>query len=151
MRKGEANSHQKQGWETFTDAVISHLASNHLSGNTVTDSSNNDSVATSGNSDGSNNSEERRRGLVFLLWGKPAQSKIPLILAAEKSSSSSSKHVVISSSHPSPLSALKTAEPFLTSKCFSRCNAALAEIHGMDEEKKLPRVFIDWSVPGVKT
>lgn len=43
VRSGEANSHQKQGWETFTDAVVKELAS--------------------------------RTGVVYLLWGKPAQLK----------------------------------------------------------------------------
>jgi hypothetical protein len=29
VRKSEANSHAKVGWQTFTDAVISHLNRNH--------------------------------------------------------------------------------------------------------------------------
>jgi uracil-DNA glycosylase len=28
VRKGEANSHSKQGWEAFTDAVIKHVSKN---------------------------------------------------------------------------------------------------------------------------
>jgi uracil-DNA glycosylase len=40
----QANSHQNQGWEKFTDAVI-HAVNKH------------------------------RDGVVFLLWGKPAQEK----------------------------------------------------------------------------
>lgn len=43
VRKGEANSHQKQGWEDFTDAVIKALS--------------------------------KKQGVVYLLWGKPAQTK----------------------------------------------------------------------------
>ena len=29
VRKSEANSHAKAGWQTFTDAIISHLNRNH--------------------------------------------------------------------------------------------------------------------------
>ena len=43
VRRGEANSHQKKGWEDFTDAVVAQL--------------------------------RKKEGLVYLLWGKPAQSK----------------------------------------------------------------------------
>ena len=43
VRKGEANSHQGKGWETFTDAVIKALA--------------------------------EKEGIVYLLWGNPAQTK----------------------------------------------------------------------------
>jgi uracil-DNA glycosylase len=45
VRKSEAGSHQKMGWERFTDAVISHL------------------------------SIHGRPGIVFLLWGTHAQKK----------------------------------------------------------------------------
>ena len=51
---------------------------------------------------------------VFVLWGAPAQSKLPLI--------DSSRHTVITSAHPSPLSAHRG---FLGSRPFSRINAAL--------------------------
>ena len=54
--------------------------------------------------------------LVFILWGAYAQTKNPLI--------ASSKHLVISSSHPSPLSAHKG---FFGSKPFSKCNKYLKE------------------------
>ncbi|GLD98988.1 hypothetical protein PINS_up007706 [Pythium insidiosum] len=67
--------------------------------------------------------------VVFLLWGKPAQTKGAII--------NSSKHLIIKSSHPSPLGATKTNEPFIGSKCFSRANAYL-EKHGKDP--------IDWRV-----
>lgn len=49
--------------------------------------------------------------VVFILWGKYAQSKIPLI--------NQNKHLVIASTHPSPFSANKG---FLGSKPFSKCN-----------------------------
>ena len=51
---------------------------------------------------------------VFVLWGAPAQNKLPLI--------DSSRHTVITSAHPSPLSAHRG---FLGSRPFSRINAAL--------------------------
>ena len=70
-----------------------------------------------------------KEGLVFLLFGNPAQKKA--------SSVDDSKHILIRTSHPSPLGARKTASPFLGSKCFSRCNEALEE-RGKDP--------IDWSV-----
>lgn len=53
---------------------------------------------------------------VFLLWGKPAQSKRPLIERFHKN------HVVIEAPHPSPLSAHRG---FFGSKPYSQTNAAL--------------------------
>jgi uracil-DNA glycosylase len=47
VRKAEANSHQKQGWEDFTDAVVRELG--------------------------------RKEGIVYLLWGSPAQAKCKAI------------------------------------------------------------------------
>jgi uracil-DNA glycosylase len=67
-------------------------------------------------------------GLVWWLAGKHAQSKIPMI--------DSSKHFIITTSHPSPLSATKTKEPFIGSKCFSRVNDYLVSV-GKDP--------VDWS------
>lgn len=52
--------------------------------------------------------------VVFILWGKPAQGKRPLI--------NESRHLVIASAHPSPLSARKG---FFGSKPFSTANAWL--------------------------
>jgi uracil-DNA glycosylase len=70
-----------------------------------------------------------KEGIVYLLWGIPAQTKCKGIDA--------SKNHIIKSSHPSPLSATKTNEPFMGSRCFSRCNAALVAA-GKDP--------IDWSI-----
>jgi len=67
-----------------------------------------------------NQINKRSDGVVFLLWGKPAQTKGAYI--------DRSKHTVITSSHPSPLGAHKTNEPFMGSKCFSRCNEALVRM-----------------------
>ncbi|KAL7552963.1 hypothetical protein ACHAWF_016194 [Thalassiosira exigua] len=98
VRRGEANSHAKLGWEEFTDEVI----------NTI---------------------NEQKDGVVFLLWGGPAQKKARCV--------DESKHTVIRTSHPSPLGATKTATPFLSSRCFSRANEAVVA-SGKDP--------IDWNV-----
>lgn len=57
---------------------------------------------------------KEREGIVFILWGKFAQSKIPLI--------DQQKHTIISSTHPSPFSA---SSGFFGSRPFSRSNDAL--------------------------
>lgn len=59
-------SHQKKGWETFTDAIISGISTH-------------------------------KNGVVFLLWGGFAKKKAKKIDV--------SKHHILSSGHPSPLSA----------------------------------------------
>lgn len=55
-----------------------------------------------------------RPHIAFLLWGAPAQAKLPLI--------DESRHLVIASAHPSPLSVRRG---FFGSKPFSRANAWL--------------------------
>jgi len=57
----------------------------------------------------------RRKGIVFLLWGKAAQSKAALIRG-------SGDHHVLEAAHPSPLSAYKG---FFGCKHFSRANELL--------------------------
>jgi uracil-DNA glycosylase len=54
------------------------------------------------------------RGVVFLLWGGPAQKKRALV--------DEQRHAVLCCAHPSPLSA---ARGFFGSKPFSRANGAL--------------------------
>jgi len=95
VRAHNAASHQKKGWETFTDEVISKLS-------------------------------ELRNGIVFILWGSYAQSKIPLIDAG--------KHHIIKSVHPSPLS---VERGFWGSKPFSKANEYLIK------EGEKP---IDWQI-----
>lgn len=63
--------------------------------------------------------------VVFVLWGKPAQKKIPLIDAE--------KHAIVQGVHPSPL-----ARGFLGSRPFSQINQAL---------KNANRGEIDWRIP----
>ena len=84
VRAHEAGSHQKQGWETFTDDVIKEIS-------------------------------ERCNDVVFLLWGGYAKKKRKLI--------DSSKHMILSSGHPSPLSANRGY--WFENKHFSQCNEYL--------------------------
>ena len=89
VRAHTAGSHQKKGWETFTDDVI------HL-------------LSESGNH------------LVFILWGAYAQRKGELI--------NNAKHLVLSSVHPSPLSAHRG---FFENHQFSKANEYLIT-HGKE-------------------
>jgi uracil-DNA glycosylase len=57
---------------------------------------------------------EKCENLVFILWGNHAKNKCKNI--------DLNKHFIISSSHPSPLSAYRS---FFKSKCFSKCNEYL--------------------------
>jgi uracil-DNA glycosylase len=68
-----------------------------------------------------------REGLVFLLWGSPAQAKGRLV--------DRQRHLVLTAPHPSPLSAHRG---FLGCRHFSQANAWLAG-HG--------QAPIDWSLP----
>jgi uracil-DNA glycosylase len=56
---------------------------------------------------------ERKDKIVFLLWGKPAQSKAPLIDA--------SKHLILTAAHPSPMA----QGAFFGCKHFSKTNEYL--------------------------
>lgn len=83
VRAHQAGSHQRKGWEEFTDAVIRKLA-------------------------------EEKDGLVFILWGAYAQKKGAFI--------DRNKHLVLTSVHPSPLSA---HNGFFGNHHFSRANEYL--------------------------
>lgn len=84
VEANRAGSHQGQGWEQFTDEVISRLSRD-------------------------------RDHLVFILWGSYAIRKSALIDQA--------RHLVLTSPHPSPLSAHRG---FFGNHHFSRANAYLA-------------------------
>ncbi|KAL7507230.1 hypothetical protein ACHAXN_004444 [Cyclotella atomus] len=120
VRRGEAGSHSKKGWEEFTDAVIRAVLERD---------------------DDSDNNNNNSKGVVFLLWGKPASTKATTVLskyaASSKKGDVNSKHAIIMTSHPSPLGASKTSSPFLGSRCFSRCNEELRK-RGWEE--------VDWRV-----
>ncbi len=68
---------------------------------------------------------EKQETVVFVLWGKPAQKKIPLI--------DTEKHIIVQGAHPSPL-----ARGFLGSRPFSKINEALRNAN---------RGEIDWQIP----
>ncbi|HUH28062.1 uracil-DNA glycosylase [Gelidibacter sp.] len=87
VRAGAAGSHQKQGWEIFTDQVIRTIS-------------------------------EQKRNVIFLLWGGFAKKKAKLI--------DTSKHTIITSGHPSPLSANRGY--WFGNKCFSQVNSQLEQI-----------------------
>lgn len=95
VEKGKKKSHNKRGWEQFTDAVIREI-------------------------------DRQREGIVFFLWGIYAQKKASFVDTA--------RHHVISSSHPSGMSAYRG---FLGSKPFSRANAFL---------ESAGRSAVDWSL-----
>ncbi|WP_211655062.1 uracil-DNA glycosylase [Planococcus alpniumensis] len=83
VRQGQAHSHQKKGWEQFTDEVIRKVSA-------------------------------RKEPVIFILWGKPAQTKKRLI--------DTERHDIIEAPHPSPLSAHRG---FFGSKPFSKVNKLL--------------------------
>ena len=66
---------------------------------------------------------EMRSHLVFILWGRDARSKKPLI--------DETKHLILESAHPSPLSA---HAGFFGSRPFTKTNAFLAD-HGLEKIK----------------
>lgn len=71
----------------------------------------------------------REKPVIFLLWGRPAQTKLALI--------DQSKHFIITSPHPSPLSA---SRGFFGSRPFSKVNQYLSQLG----EKE-----IDWQIPNL--
>ena len=89
VRASQAGSHQKRGWEEFTDAAICELAT-------------------------------KRDNIVFILWGSYAQKKGAFI--------DRSRHLVLTSPHPSPLSAY---QGFFGNHHFSKANEYLKE-HGKE-------------------
>ena len=106
VRKGEAFSHKRKGWEEFTDEIIRCLYTRR---------------------------SEDADGLIFLLWGKPASKKAESIINRHTSGFAAGKSKlptkVFCSSHPSPLGATKTNAPFIGSKCFKKTNEALVEMN----------------------
>ena len=70
---------------------------------------------------------DHAKHVVFLLWGSPAQKKMALL--------DRNKHTILTSVHPSPLSAYRG---FLGCKHFSKTNEAL-KAHQQTE--------INWSIP----
>lgn len=69
------------------------------------------------------------RPVVYLLWGKPAQSKIPML--------TNPKHLILKAPHPSPLSAFRG---FFGCKHFSTANGFL-EQNGVEP--------VDWQIENI--
>ncbi|WP_425075462.1 uracil-DNA glycosylase [Psychroserpens sp. S379A] len=86
VRAHQAGSHQKKGWERFTNEVIKTISN-------------------------------KKSNIVFLLWGGFAKQKLKLI--------DTQKHHVLTSGHPSPLSANRGY--WFGNKHFSMTNSYLAE------------------------
>ncbi|MBS4750885.1 uracil-DNA glycosylase [Carnobacteriaceae bacterium zg-ZUI78] len=61
---------------------------------------------------------DRQKPVVFVLWGRPAQSKQTLI--------TNPQHIILTAPHPSPLSAYRG---FFGSRPFSRINEYLRALH----------------------
>jgi uracil-DNA glycosylase len=72
---------------------------------------------------------DKREKIVFLLWGKYAQNKRPLI--------DTTKHYIIEAPHPSPLSAYRG---FMGCRAFSKANKLLIE-SGLEQ--------VDWRLTGM--
>ncbi|MDM8212304.1 uracil-DNA glycosylase [Enterococcus hirae] len=70
---------------------------------------------------------ERTEPIIFLLWGKSAQAKIPMI--------DTTRHIILKAPHPSPLSAHRG---FFGSRPFSKINELLTA---------LGQTPIDWRLP----
>ena len=87
VRAHQAGSHQKKGWESFTDAVIQLIS-------------------------------DKKEGVIFLLWGGFAKNKAKLI--------DSNKHHILTSGHPSPLSANRGY--WFGNKHFSKTNFLLEQV-----------------------
>lgn len=69
---------------------------------------------------------ERKDPVIFLLWGRNAMDKLPLI--------TNNHHYILSAAHPSPLSACRG---FLGCKHFSKVNEIL---------KRMGKTPIDWEI-----
>lgn len=72
---------------------------------------------------------EQDHPIVFILWGRPAQNKKPML--------TNPKHLILEAPHPSPLSAYRG---FFGSKPFSKTNDFLKE-HGLEP--------IDWQIENI--
>ncbi|MCK8520602.1 uracil-DNA glycosylase [Aquimarina sp. D1M17] len=87
VRAHQAGSHQKKGWEEFTDAVIKCIS-------------------------------DKKENVVFLLWGGFAKKKGAKI--------DRNKHYVLTSGHPSPLSANRGY--WFGNRHFSTTNTYLSKV-----------------------
>ncbi len=72
---------------------------------------------------------EQDRPIVYMLWGRPAQTKINML--------NNPKHLILKAPHPSPLSAYRG---FMGCRHFSQANTFLKE-NGLEE--------IDWQIENI--
>lgn len=98
VQAGLAASHQRKGWEQFTDNVIKTL-------------------------------NARQQPIIFVLWGKHAESKTKLI--------NQDRHYILKSAHPSPLSAYNG---FFGNKHFSKINEILVANGKKPIQWQLPEI-----------
>ncbi|KAH9856542.1 uracil-DNA glycosylase [Lenzites betulinus] len=105
VKAGDAGSHSNQGWEQFTDKVIDIV--DRYGGANLGDRS----AASAG----------RGRGIVFLAWGAWAAKRVAKL--------DKKKHLILSSAHPSPLSAHRG---FMGNGHFKQANEWLEEKYGPD-------------------
>ncbi|MCQ2496759.1 MAG: uracil-DNA glycosylase [Lachnospiraceae bacterium] len=72
---------------------------------------------------------QQDRPIVYMLWGSPAQKKVPML--------NNKKHLVLTAPHPSPLSAYRG---FFGCRHFSKCNEFL-KANGVEA--------IDWQIENI--
>ena len=73
---------------------------------------------------------EQDRPIVYMLWGRPAQAKVPML--------DNPKHLILTAPHPSPLSAYRG---FFGCRHFSKANDFLIK-HGVEP--------IDWQIENIR-
>lgn len=101
VEQGQPASHANQGWEVLTDSIIQAVL-------------------------------ENGRPVVFMLWGAHAQKLLPMVRAGGEAGDGATGrgiHLALTANHPSPLSAMRPPQPFITCGHFSRANAFLRQ-HG---------------------
>lgn len=105
VKPGNAGSHSNKGWEEFTDKVV-------------------DAVDKYGGANLASNGSTlagRGRGIVFMAWGAWAQKRVAKL--------DKKKHLILTSAHPSPLSAHRG---FLGNGHFKKANDWLESKYGPD-------------------
>ncbi|KAI0346586.1 uracil-DNA glycosylase [Trametopsis cervina] len=105
VKANEAGSHSGKGWEEFTDRVVD-IVDKYGGANLAAHES-----ALAG----------RGRGIVFLAWGAWAAKRVAKL--------NKKKHLILTSAHPSPLSA---SRGFLGNGHFKQANEWLEEKYGAD-------------------
>src|SRR5260370_33564974 len=125
VRAREATSHSKKGWEIFTRAVMEAVLK-----------------------------RPHHKGVVFMAWGAYALQaingfdKVSLFFACSRSSAYhyglQRRNRVLTSRHPSPLSALTQPNPFIGNNHFKLANQWLWGKYGPEGE-------VDWTVLIPKT